>query len=114
MAAENQASGVPPVQYVRVSNIGWFDAKPYVEYDRDPGTGNFGKRKEFGYLRKDNSAFLDLSTLDNIKPLDVIRVGVDVVAGYGKTGDAIRYNPNKQTATYQMSGTTLINWFEKS
>lgn len=111
MAAENQQSGPPPVQFVRLSNIAWMNCKLVIQYDRDPATGNFRKSKTMDEILKDNTSWIDLSTLDNIKPLDVVCVHVE--AAQPQTAEAIKYNKNSQTATYQFKGTLFKSWLER-
>jgi hypothetical protein len=108
MAAENQPSGRPPVQHVHLSNIAWMNCKLLIDYDRDPATGNFKKSHAMSEIMKDQSSTFDLSGLENIKPLDVIRVRVEAVQA--QTAEAIRYNKNNQTAHYQFSGTLFKSW----
>jgi hypothetical protein len=111
MSVENQAAGAPPVQYVRLSNIAWMNCKLIVDYDRDASTGNFRKSVTRELVYKDNTSWFDLSTLEGIKPADVIRVRVEAVQP--QTADAIKYNKNNQTATYQFKGTLFKSWLEK-
>lgn len=111
MPAENQPSGPPPVQHVRLSNIAWMNCKLIIEYDRD-SAGNFKKSKELDELIwKDTTSSIDLSTLDNIKPADVVRVRIDAVQP--QTADAIKYNKNNQTAAYQFRGTIFKSWLDR-
>jgi hypothetical protein len=110
MTAEN-TSGVPPVQNVRLVNVAWMNCTLRIEYDQDPNTGAFRKNQGLTELMKDQTSWIDLSTLEGIKPLDVIRVHTS--AYQPQTAEPIRYNKNGQTATYQFSGTLFKSWLSK-
>ncbi len=117
MPAEDQASGTPPVQYVCLMNISWMNCILFIDYEYDKNTGEFKNHRQIEELTKDNSCIFDLSSLEKlgthekIKPLDVVRVRIQ--AAQPQTAAAIRFNPNKQRATYQFKGTLGRSWLEK-
>jgi hypothetical protein len=117
MVAENQPSGPPPVQHLSfTNNAGVVVRKVFIEYGRDSATADYKKSRTFGEsLNINQDSRIDLSTLDDIKPLDLVRLRVDCV-WVPKDPDppeAIRYNKNGQTATYSLKGTTGNLWIEK-
>jgi hypothetical protein len=117
MVAENQPSGPPPVQYVGfTNNAGVIVRKLIIDYNRDAATGDFKKSKDIedSRLEINQSKKIDLSTLDEIKPLSVFRVRVDCVwANDPDPSEAIRYNKNGQAATYSLKGLTGHSWLER-
>lgn len=111
MAAEN-TSGAPPVQNVRMMNVAWMNCDLVIDYDKDQATGAFKQHKTIqDTMMKDQSSWIDLSTIEGLKPLDVIQVRVD--AYQPQTAEPLRYNKNGQTATYQFSGTLFKSWLAK-
>jgi len=73
----------------------------------DPGTGHWVTAANSGDYPIDQTRSLDGQSV-NLPAGVSIRPEVHAVLGVTHDGDAVEYQPNGQTATYEVKGTTLF------
>ncbi|MDH5824917.1 hypothetical protein QFW77_18280 [Luteimonas sp. RD2P54] len=95
------------VQHIAcVNNAGfvmWFE----IERARDNATAGHSGRYPINQSRRLDAAGLEFPA-PPLKVGDLIHPRVHAIAGRTERGPAVRYAPNGQTATFAVTGTTLL------
>jgi hypothetical protein len=98
-----------PVQFIRLNNIAWMNCKLKIMYGWDTSKNTYTKETAWcPEVMKDQDSQVDLSSIEGLAVGDTVRPYVDAVQA--QLGEAVKYAKNRQTATFQFSGTLFKSW----